>query len=46
MPLHILGPGFSTFVRGVRLCCEEKRLAYSYGMSLKGDVAVGLMPIR
>lgn len=37
MPLHILGPGFSTFVRSVRLYCEEKRLAYSYGMSLNGQ---------
>lgn len=37
MALHILGPGFSTFVRSVRLYCEEKRLAYSYGMSLRGQ---------
>lgn len=37
MALHILGPEFSTFVRSVRLYCEEKRLAYSYGMSLRGQ---------
>lgn len=36
MSLHILGPGFSTFVRSVRLCCEEKKLTYSYGMTLHG----------
>ncbi len=29
--LHILGPEFSTFVRSVRLCCEEKKLTYSVG---------------
>jgi glutathione S-transferase len=37
MNLHIFGPGFSTFVRSVRLYCEEKGLAYTYGMSLRGQ---------
>lgn len=36
MELHIFGPGFSTFVRSVRLYCEEKGLNYTYGMNLKG----------
>ena len=35
MSLHIFGPEFSTFVRSVRLYCEEKHLPYTYGMSLQ-----------
>ncbi|WP_159566279.1 glutathione S-transferase family protein [Budvicia diplopodorum] len=30
-PLHILGPQFSTFVRSVQLCCEEKGISYTLG---------------
>ncbi|TWI48982.1 glutathione S-transferase [Pseudomonas duriflava] len=37
MNLHIFGPGFSTFVRSVRLYCEEKGLQYTYGMELNGQ---------
>ncbi len=37
MNLHILGPGFSTFVRSVRIYCEEKRLTYTYGMTLNEE---------
>ncbi|WP_432470232.1 glutathione S-transferase family protein [Amphritea sp. HPY] len=35
--VHILGPQFSTFVRSVMLCCEEKGITYSYGFSLEGS---------
>lgn len=38
MSLHILGPEFSTFVRSVRLYCEEKNLAYSHGMTFEGEL--------
>lgn len=34
--VHILGPQFSTFVRSVMLCCEEKGVTYSHGFSLEG----------
>ncbi|MBB3102183.1 glutathione S-transferase family protein [Azomonas macrocytogenes] len=37
MSLHILGPGFSTFVRSVRLYCEEKLLSYTYGLEINGQ---------
>lgn len=37
MNLHVFGPAFSTFVRSVRLYCEEKELAYTCGMSLSGQ---------
>lgn len=37
MRLHILGPGFSTFVRSVRLYCEEKALDYTHGMYMDGN---------
>ncbi|WP_223448505.1 MULTISPECIES: glutathione S-transferase family protein [Pseudomonas] len=37
MRLHILGPGFSTFVRSVRLYCEEKALDYTHGMHVDGN---------
>lgn len=36
MSLHIFGPGFSTFVRSVRLYCAEKGLDPSHGMTLDG----------
>lgn len=36
MKLHILGPGFSTFVRSVRLYCEEKTLEYTHGLKVDG----------
>lgn len=39
MKLHVFGPGFSTLVRSVRLYCEEKGLAHSYGMDIR-DVEV------
>lgn len=29
--IHIFGPQFSTFVRSVQLCCEEKGIAYTVG---------------
>lgn len=35
--LHIFGPEFSTFVRTVMLCCEEKGIAYSVGMEVNGQ---------
>ncbi len=35
--LHIFGPEFSTFVRTVRLCCEEKGIAYTVGMEVSGQ---------
>ncbi|WED27580.1 glutathione S-transferase family protein [Vibrio sp. DW001] len=34
--LHIFGPQFSTFVRTVMLCCEEKGIEYSVGLSSAG----------
>jgi len=34
--VHILGPQFSTFVRTVMLCCEEKGISYSYGNNHEG----------
>lgn len=34
--LHILGPSFSTFVRSIRLYCEEMSLAYSHGLEING----------
>jgi glutathione S-transferase len=33
---HIFGPTFSTFVRSVMLCCEEKGIDYSVGLTLNG----------
>lgn len=36
MALHIVGPGFSTLVRSVRLYCLEKGLDPSYGMTAHG----------
>lgn len=36
MALHIVGPGFSTLVRSVRLYCQERGLEASYGMSVDG----------
>ncbi|SEG05610.1 glutathione S-transferase family protein [Marinobacterium lutimaris] len=35
--LHIFGPQFSTFVRTVMLCCEEKGIAYTQGMEESGQ---------
>ena len=35
--LKILGPEFSTFVRSVMIACEEKGLAYRYGMKINGE---------
>ncbi|AKJ42483.1 glutathione S-transferase family protein [Pragia fontium] len=32
--VHILGPQFSTFVRSVQLCCEEKGIAYTVGTTI------------
>lgn len=34
--IQILGPTFSTFVRTVMLCCEEKSIAYQAGWCLDG----------
>jgi glutathione S-transferase len=36
MRLHIFGPGFSSLVRSVRLCCLEKGLDATFGMTLNG----------
>lgn len=38
--VHIVGPQFSTFVRSVQLCCEEKGIAYSLGAELDGRLMV------
>ncbi|GGC01963.1 glutathione S-transferase [Marinobacterium zhoushanense] len=35
--LHILGPGFSSFVRSVMLCCEEKGVDYAIGFEPNGQ---------
>lgn len=35
--LHILGSQFSTFVRSVQLCCEEKGIKYSLGMAFDNE---------
>lgn len=35
--VHILGPQFSTFVRSVQYCCEEKGIAYTLGMVADGE---------
>lgn len=40
MALHVVGPGFSTLVRSVRLYCLEKGLEASYGMSINGSPLV------
>ena len=34
--VHIVGPQFSTFVRSVQLCCEEKGIPYSVGAEIDG----------
>lgn len=34
--VHIFGPQFSTFVRSVQLCCEEKGITYTVGTSCDG----------
>lgn len=34
---HILGPQFSTFVRSVQLCCEEKGIDYTLGTTYEGQ---------
>lgn len=34
---HILGPQFSTFVRSVQLCCEEKGVEYTLGTTYEGQ---------
>ena len=36
-PVHILGPQFSTFVRSVQLCCEEKSIPYTLGAEAGGQ---------
>lgn len=35
-PVHIVGPQFSTFVRSVQLCCEEKGIPYTLGAETDG----------
>ncbi len=35
--VYIYGLGFSSFVRSVQLCCEEKGLTYQSGMAPKGS---------
>lgn len=37
MALHIVGPGYSSLVRSVRLYCLERGLEPSYGMTLHGQ---------
>lgn len=34
--VHIVGPQFSTFVRSVQLCCEEKGIPYTLGAEVDG----------
>ena len=34
--VHIYGPTFSTFVRSVMLCCEEKGVPYTVGIEVDG----------
>ncbi|WP_136255642.1 glutathione S-transferase family protein [Onishia niordana] len=34
--VHIVGPQFSTFVRSVQLCCEEKGIPYTLGTESEG----------
>ncbi|WP_027856807.1 glutathione S-transferase family protein [Marinobacterium jannaschii] len=34
--VHIFGPQFSSFVRSVQLCCEEKGISYSLGLEVGG----------
>ncbi|MGF1741417.1 glutathione S-transferase family protein [Vibrio profundum] len=34
--VHIVGPQYSSFVRSVMLCCEEKGIHYSVGFNLRG----------
>ncbi|WP_456267892.1 glutathione S-transferase family protein [Kushneria sp. AK178] len=34
--IHIFGPQFSTFVRSVQLCCEEKGIPYTVGTRVNG----------
>lgn len=34
--VHIVGPQFSTFVRSVQLCCEEKGIPYTLGTEVNG----------
>lgn len=35
--VHIVGRQFSTFVRSVQLCCEEKVIPYTIGMDVNGQ---------
>lgn len=35
--VQIIGPTFSSFVRSVMLCCEEKGVSYSTGMEYQGQ---------
>lgn len=35
--VHIFGPQFSTFVRSVQLCCEEKGISYTVGTHVDGE---------
>lgn len=35
--VHIFGPQFSTFVRSVQLCCEEKGIPYTVGTRIDGE---------
>lgn len=45
--VHIVGPRFSTMVRSVMLCCEEKGISYSVGLNsqtMKENAARALHP--
>ena len=35
--VHIVGMQFSTFVRSVQLCCEEKGIPYTIGLEVNGQ---------
>jgi glutathione S-transferase len=35
--VHIFGPQFSTFVRSVQLCCEEKGISSTVGAHIDGQ---------
>ncbi len=44
--IHIYGPQFSTFVRSVQLCCEEKGVSYTVGTQVNGEQLVVHEPAR
>lgn len=44
---HILGPEFSSFLRTVRLYCEELGISYTYGLEIDGkNITLGSEELR